>query len=338
MQLKQAGPLSSVELRKDYDICLTALSWEQRATFAFLNEGCLIDSAVALWFESTSDEIEIRKSGQIDSLRIKIGSVDELRLYKATELDENFGKLKDFFEEKFRDVGRPLKILMDISCVPKNYLLFLIGFGFSQDIFACFDCIYSAGRYDLMSVGHSSSDEAGRIHRALTSSGKWTSRQIPFLAAENTFPNTRDLAVVMGGEIGMALPLVSKVEPNRLSLVFINETAPGEKENALDGEMQAYRALMSEYNADEIKIDLGDVVSVAAYLERVSCESKSDSVTLLVLGSKSHALAAGVVGLSYPHVDVVCRVPTSYLALDVQATGDLFFYEIEDRFEPSNYL
>jgi hypothetical protein len=338
LQFKQTGPLKSVAIEKDYDLCLVTLSWEQRATFAFLSDGCQLNSAIALWFESTSDEIEGRKSAQFDSLRTKIGNVDELRLCEATEIDENFGKLKEFFEQKFKELGRPLKVILDISCLPKNYLLFLIGFGFSQDIFACFDCLYSAGKYDLMSSVNSSSDEAGRIHRALTSSGKWTSRQIPFLAAESTFPDTRDLTILMGGEIGMALPLVAKIEPSRLSVIFIDETAPGESENKLVEEMQAYHTLIGDYDADEVRIPLGDALSVAEHLENICSDSESECITLMVLGSKSHALAAGIVGLSCSNADVVCRVPKSYLTLDVHAAGGIFFYEIEDRFEPSNYL
>lgn len=338
LQFNQIGPVREVSVNKDYDLCLTTLSWEQRATFAFLSENCNIKEATALWFESTSDEIEDRKSGQISSLRTKLGAVDELRLSKATEIEENFGKIKSFLESAHAKVKRPLRVLIDISCLPKNYLLFMIGLGFSQDIFARFDCLYSAGKYDLMDFGHSSSDEAGRIHRALISSGKWTSRQIPFLSSESSFPDTRDLVVVMGGEIGLALPLVAKFEPQNLSLVFIAETAPGDSENTLDGEMRAYRCLKSEFEADEINIDLGDALSVAGKLESVCAASSSECVSLMVLGSKSHALAAGVVGLSEPKAEVVCRVPKSYLTLDVQATGDVFFYEIEDRFEPANYL
>lgn len=338
VQVKQVGPLKEVTLEKKYDLCLVTLSWEQRATFAFLTEGCKIDAATAFWFESTSSEIEERKSGQVGSLRTKIGEVDELHLSKATEVDENFQKLKQFFEEKFTEFGRPLKVLIDISCLPKNYLLFLIGLGFSQDLFACFDCIYSAGIYDLMNEGATTSDEAGRIHRALTSSGMWTSRQIPFLAAESAFPDSRDLVVTMGGEIGLALPLISKIEPTKLSLVFIEETAPGESANALDGEMQAYTSLLNDYEADVSRFSLGDVLGVAGRLEEICSQSESDCVSILVLGSKSHALSAALIGLSCPHSEVICRVPKNYLTLDVYASGDIFVFEIEDRFEPINYL
>jgi len=338
IQFGQSGPSKGVRLTKEYDLCLVTLSWEQRATFAFLKEGCRVTSATAIWFKSTSDEIEDRKSGQIGSLRTKIGKVDELRLGRATEVDENFSKLKEFFENKYQEIGRPLKVLLDISCLPKNYLLFLIGLGFSQGFVACLDCLYSSGKYDLMCDEQSSHDEAGRIHRALISSGKWTSRQIPFLAADSAFPDTRDLAVVMGGEIGMALPLISKIEPNKLSLAFIEESSPGKSKNNLHGEMQAYHSLIKDYEAEVVSVELGEALAVADHLENVCRESAAESVSILVLGSKSHALAAGVVGLSNPRAEVVCRIPQGYIALDVQATGDIFFYEVEDRFEPSNYI
>jgi hypothetical protein len=338
VRVSQSSSFGNVQIEKKYDLCLTTLSWEQRATYAFLSDPDSIIAAVAIWFESTSPEIEDRKSGQIGSLRTKIGTVDELRLSAAPEVEKNFKRLQLFIEGEHKRIGRPLKVLIDISCLPKNYLLFLIGLGFSQDIFACFDCLYSAGRYDLASEDKDTSDEAGRIHRALTSSGKWITKQIPFLSSESTFPETRDMVVSMGGEIGLAVPFVTKMEPTNLSLVFIEETKPSKACDILEGERLAYEALKMEPNASEVSFPLGDVLGVAKHFENVCTKSCCDCVTLIVLGSKSHALAAGIIGMSFDNAEVVCRVPTAYRSLDVQATGEIFFYQIEDRFEPLNYL
>lgn len=338
VRLCQSSSSGGVQLAKAYDLCITTLSWEQRATYAFISASGAINSVVAIWFRSVSPEADDRKSEQLISLRTRFGEVDELRLSAATEVEEDFLLLKSFIEERHNKIGRPIKVLIDISCLPKNYLLFLIGFGFSQDIFACFDCLYSAGKYDLGGDDEGASDEAGRIHRALTSSGKWMAKQIPFMSSENTFPDSRDLVVSMGGEIGLAVPFVAKMEPTKLSLVFIEETTPSKACVILEGERLAYEALIKDPGASEVSFPLGDALGVARHLEDVCNKSGCDCVTVMVLGSKSHALAAGLIGISFENAEVVCRVPNSYRLLDVQATGEIFFYQIEDRFEPSNYL
>ena len=61
-------------------------------------------------------------------------------------------------------------------------------------------------------------------------------------------------------------------------------------------------------------------------------------VTGIALGSKPHALALGLAALSEDNMEVVCRIPKAYKPLDVQPTGELAFYEIEDRFEPAAYI
>lgn len=328
---------SGLKISKNYDLVLTTLSWERRAPHAFLSAPKMVPEVTVVWFESTSKEIEERKTAQFELLRGSFDSIGEFRLSKATEIEENFEAFRKFVEDRFSAAGRPLKVLIDISCLPKNYLLFLLGLGFVNDYFACFDCVYSAGNYDLVSEPDETADEAGRIHRALTSKGDWTSRQLPFFGGKDVFPKSRDLLVSMGGELGLAVPFVSKTEPSRLTLFFIEETAPSEERDMLESEKLAFRELMTEPSAESLNIGLNDALAVAQNAQTVVDGSDADCVSMMVLGAKSHALAFGVVALANDCVEVISRVPFSYNNLDVTPTGEIYFYELEDRFEPLNY-
>jgi hypothetical protein len=55
-------------------------------------------------------------------------------------------------------------------------------------------------------------------------------------------------------------------------------------------------------------------------------------------GGKPHALGLGVAALAVPAMEVICRVPKRYKALDVRPSGSVLIYEIEDRFEPEAYF
>lgn len=337
VQLRQMEMPSGLKVTKSYDLVLTTLSWEQRATHAFLTAPRMAPEVTAIWFQSTSEEIEARKKEQFDVLQSNFDAVCEFRLSEAIEIEQNFQDFRQFVEGKYSSVGRPLKVLIDISCLPKNYLLFLLGLGFVNDYFACFDCVYSAGDYDLVAKPEESADEAGRIHRALTSKGDWTSRQLPFYGGRDVFPKSRDLLVSMGGELGLAVPFVAKTEPRRLTLIFIEETAPSEERDMLESEKLAYRELMTEPGAERSNLGLNDALAVAQKAQSVVEKSAADCVSMMVLGAKSHALAFGVVALANESVEVISRVPFGYNALNVKPTGQIHFYEIEDRFEPLNY-
>ena len=39
---------------------------------------------------------------------------------------------------------------MDITCIPKTYILYLLGLGFTEEVVARLDCLYAPGTYDLM--------------------------------------------------------------------------------------------------------------------------------------------------------------------------------------------
>ena len=298
IRLTQREFFQSWKVEKKYDLVLTTLSWEQRATFSFLSQDGGIEHAVALRFRSATESIDARKDAQLCCLRSKIDCVEELRLDAAVDVEQNFERFRKYIEELYSKAGKPLKVLMDISCLPKNYLLFFIGIGFSYDYFACLDCVYSAGHYDLNRTSDSATQEPDRIHRALVSSGDWTSRQIPFLGSTSVFPSSRDLIVSMGGEIGLAVPFVTRAEPDKLSLAFIAETAPSDTSQMLKSERLAYRSLLSEPGVTETKFSLGDALGAANYFIATAGNSGAECVSIMVLGSKSHALGAGVAGLA----------------------------------------
>lgn len=338
VQVTQTDHSEAFSISSSYDLALCVLSWERRATHAFLNVSEKISRLHALWFLSQSDEVEAKKVKQHSDLAQAHDSCDEIRLGKSVDVDENYVKLSNFFRSEFKRVGRPLRIVIDMTCLPKNYLMFLLGLGFNNDMFARLDCVYSAGKYDLVADDRTTSPSTRVSHRSLTSEGDWVSRQVPFFGSGSVSPKIRDLIVTVGGEIGLTVTLIEKVEPRNLYLVFIRETAPGPTQNMLESERKAYEYLVSEPKVSEYQIGLNDAVEVGRHCTRIAAESDADGLSIMLLGSKSHALGAGLAALAKKNIEVVCRVPTGYKFNDVVPTGDIFVYSIEDRFEPLNYL
>ena len=338
VSISQGNNFGEHTTKKDYDLALLTLSWETRATHAFISHHVRCKKLAPLWFEAPSEHVEQRKKSQFEELSKIYNDVSEIRLSLSTKVEENYRILEEFIKNEYFDAGRPLKVVIDISCIPKHYLLFILGYGFVNDYFACFDCVYSAGIYDLVADDRDENADSSNVHRSLISEGDWTPRQIPFLAAKNVFPKSRDILVSVGGELGLSVPFIERSEPRQLVLVFIAETAPGNEREMLNSERLAYEELISEPNVRREDVSLFDVIGLTTICEQLVMGSAADGVTLMAIGSKSHALALGLAAISNGKIDVVCRIPARYKLIDVPPKGEIYLYEIEDRFEPTNYL
>ncbi|MER8638798.1 hypothetical protein [Mesorhizobium sp. M1365] len=325
---------------RKYDLLIAALSWETRATAALATLSGDLPRLSLIKFKSWNDAIEDRKLAMLAEIRKFATIAETVSLAPSTDSQENFSTLEAWIREKYVAVKRPLRILIDITCIPKSYLLFLIGLGFTRDYFACFDCIYAGGKYDLNQEASSLEGSKPAIGgpRSLISLGDWRSTLIPYLTAGQYLPGTIDLIVAMGGELGLSLPFIERVEPGRLKLIFIEETAPNDNLPMLASERSALNDLMSAPNVTRTDHGLCDVIGVAQEAVAFCRSGPSVGTTGMALGSKPHAIALAVAALAETKMGVLTRVPVSYKTVDVEPSGRMLFVQVEDRFDPCSYI
>ena len=72
-------------------------------------------------------------------------------------------------------------------------------------------------------------------------------------------------------------------------------------------------------NVERVNLSLSDVIGTVKYSIDFCKQSSADTITALAIGSKTHALALGIAALSQPRMEVICRIPTRYTTLDVEA-------------------
>jgi len=320
-----------------YDLVVAGLSWESRGPVAFRRLADPTTPVSLLKFKSRSPFIEQEKERQLSEFRATLNSVAVKEVHASIDAQENFVILKSWFEDLFSVAGRPLSVLIDVTCIPKTYVLYLIGLGFSDELFARLDCLYTPGVYDLASNDTASPPNIAGP-RALLSEGEWRSRQIPYLEASEYIANDVDLLVTIGGELGLSLPFIERYEPRRLGVIFIKETAPRTTKWMLGSERRAYEELLKEPNAEQEEIGLCDALGVVRHTVSFASGSCARGTTALAIGAKPHALALGVAALADPRMEVVCRTPASYRPVDVSAIGHVMLYEIVDRFDPTGYI
>lgn len=325
------------KLTRNYDIVVAGLSWEERATFGLARVADPSVNVTLLKFKSQSTSAEEAKLRQLGAFQAFLRNVSVKELEASTDIQKNLLALKSWLQDLYINIGRPLSILMDVTCIPKAYVLFIFSLGFTEELVARLDCLYAPGVYDLLANdGAGSSSLSGP--RSLLSEGEWFSRQVPYLEAEDYIANDCDILVTVGGELGLTLPFIERYEPRRLGLVFISETDPGGSHPILPSERLAYEELLGEPNTTRIDLPLCDAIAVAAHALTFASSSTARGITGMAIGSKPHALGLALAALASANMEIVCRTPVSYRPVNVTPSGKVMFYEIEDRFDPASYL
>lgn len=318
-----------------YDALLVAASWESRATAAADKLAGYSIPTTVLRFESSAPDIDKVKDAQIEHYQANLNVVSQISLLQSLEIKGNFSKLQAWIEGEHRRVGRPLRLLVDISCLPKSYVMFLIGVGFSLDIIAKLDLLYSPGNYDLYNT--TDVDKFGGP-RSLISVGDWVSHQIPYLNSRTYMRGKRSVYVALGGELALALPFIEKLEPDRLRVVFISDTAPESPDQYIQSEKAAYEELIQAPNFSSAFFSLKEGVELASDLVAFARGDGCEGVTALAIGCKTHAAGMALASLAESSIEVVTRIPAAYKISDVSSTGSTYLMEIIDRFDPSAYL
>jgi hypothetical protein len=321
---------------RSYDIFLTALSWETRNTTIVETFAAVLPPITLLKFASPDTSMNCLKEANLAKFQSCCNVSDVLALDGSTVLQKNFRAIEGLLRDQSAQMGRPLRLLIDITCLPKAYVMFLVGAGFSRDYVAVMDCLYVAGVYDH-------SDLAGKVvpvsgNRSLISVGDWRPEQIPYLTATDYIPSTRDLIVTLGGELGMARAFMNRIEPERTRLFFIEEDVPDTRKKMITSEKIALKHLLESSNTSRSNLSLGDIIGVAEQAIAFVKDSRCGGVTGMSLGAKSHALALAIASLSETNLEIISRVPAGYQGIDVLASGKTYFFELSDRFDPCSYI
>ncbi|WP_031193691.1 hypothetical protein [Mesorhizobium sp. L2C066B000] len=327
LNVSQSVLADSAELHASYDLCITAIGWERRSNHALKNMVGRSSNTKLLKFSSTDDYFISKKKENEESALAVLGSGFQIvYLSRSVDFAANFIAINELILDAVRVASRPISILIDISCVPKRYFLFLLGLGFKREIVGRMDILYSEGKYAPADVIKNGT----HVDKGFVSDGEWTSVQIPYLEDSDYSPDSRDLFVSVGAEVTLAMPTVERFEPTALRLYKVSDSDKRFPENYLSSEEPALAALAALPRSSSVAFALDDIIGMS----RDILDNRTRHTTCLAIGPKPHALALGIAALADDRIQVVCRTPKAYVPSDVSAAGPILRFTIEDRFDP----
>lgn len=324
------SPLADDALRGRYDLCLGVVSWETRAVTIFERLPPIEGRWEALSFASSDAERAAQKQTCFERMvALRSEVLTRVELASSLQYEANFQLIEGRLRSASEEMGRPLDILLDMTCMPKKYILFILGMSLRNEYVRAIDFLYAEGAYHV--------EEPKDSHATMSwsrSEGDWSSVQVPYLEANNFIPDARAIIVSLGAEIGSSVPFIERYEPMRIELISVEDDGARVDCDAVRDERRLLRELENLPITQVEAAPLEDVLQVTE-LCQAFCRGQGDmSVTGLAIGSKPHALALALAAMAEPNLEIVCRLPATYVSADVVPTGRAFIYAVEDRFEP----
>ena len=311
------------------DALLTVAGYEPRSTNIInaSHEG----SSTTFIIRFLSDTTDLDKDQNQNSLsswaEAHSDQVTVLTGFKSVEINAGFDTLSDAIFGLYKRTGKPLHVGIDISSLPKSYLMFIIGFGFRSGVIGKLFLFYSVGIYPETVLANRSQDE---LSQHSFTGGEWTSALIPYLEGKLQPGRTRKAIISLGFDAPQIGKFLERYDPDTLRVVLPN---PGFKDvysKKVQDELNLLRRIYS-ISTDQIReIAAGDVIGCLNIMRELAEEDGFQEKLLLPFGPKTHAISCALTGLTVDGVSVVSRIPNRYMRLMTKASGVALSYSVRD--------
>ena len=318
---------------KDYDLVLATATWETRGELFFtkFTKSSLKKSNVSIfYFRSMNGDTTKRKEKFLEFLESKLGKKPRIwELDRSIDVDSNFAKIKSRISDLRKSLKRPVNILCDISCLPKSYILYLIGLSFNGEFGSRLTLFYAEAEKYEMKKGKRFSSRSN-----LMSSGDWQLVLIPYFEPDDLITEGSELLLSLGAEIKACIAMIERIEPKSLRVSTISHFTEKIPKNVAKREVPFLKSIAQNYGANISEFELCAVHPLTRWID-LNCNSTTQS---LIIGPKLHAVGIAIAALSKSNVQINCRIPNSYSLTNVAPSGEIHTVDIIDRFDPRNYM
>lgn len=321
---KSARISKTTGIKNNFDLFIFTCGWESRCKeiVKYDTESFIIDSAAVISFEQGKKKgylpeymKEIKNFAKMKVGNSRIITIEE----EPNDLDLITDSIRDNILKLQRRLGRPLSIGFDITCCPRYFFLYLLGFCLEYAMASDLSFFYSEGRY-----GKSPGEY---IH----TEGKWRITEIS--GFENKYdPEGKLFFVVSAGFEGNRYrSLVSRYEPDLVGILLPN---PGFSPEYTKKARDECQPMIEEFNIPPERIvsaPAGDAIAAWKALKNPHLNERKDNIIFLTCGPKPHVLAMGLhASVNRENVSVVYPVPEGYTRMEVEATGKSWRYDIRN--------
>ena len=302
-----------------YDFSIGSASWDKRSVAIAESNDFGAKHGVLFHFVKKDDEglSEKHKSTLEQYYKPRISNL-ALELIEATSVKKNWSLLKQHLLRASQDLGRPLDVFIDLSTTPRYLTLGVLGVGFRNGIVRSLTYGYSEGKY-----------VSSKNRQELFTEGGWAAVAIPGLSGEWEPHKSRHYDVSVGFEGVKTRQLVSKSEPDRVSVLFPD---PPVDESYKTKTQTTNKPLIDDFHVDQknqLRAHAADVVATLEVMEDASIERfETENCLYVCCGTKPHSLAFAIRSLIKNDPALLYIVPESHRVADVESNGTFWQYKV----------
>jgi len=308
------------------DLLVLTSSWERRCIeVSRVKHGRYFAAAVVTFAEEGASGRRAKHDAELARLAADhAGIVTDLGRYSVSDVESWRNALAEFVAATRITLGRPLDVVVDVSCLPKYYMLTLMGYCVSSGSVRSLRLLYAEGRY-----APSDGNTSLAPDHAFTE-GTWRSLPVPYLEGRLSPDKKVEIVASIGFETFQARKLIRAYEAERHRLVT---PYPGFSPEYGDQSEKEAKALATNLDLDEreiLRCPAGDAAAAAEIVVDVLDHGGRFKEIGLCLGTKPHAIGFGVAALIRPDFTLVCRMPDRYVETETPAIGITWSYEVRD--------
>ncbi len=298
-------------IRGNFDLIIVGASWDLRCQSILACRELYTENAVILAYRNKG-----RTGRSADSLKLlreffrrAVASRTHVVEMESADMIGSWTVLRECVVETYSALGRPLRIAIDLSSVPRYVSLGLLGFCTRSGTASQVTYWYTAAaRYEVEHEG------GAVIDNYQFTVGRWLPQPIPALSRPTSGGRPMHLIVSAGIEGPLIRRMVEDLEPAMLSMLYAvnNQNEVSEKARSENRALEQSFLLSPDDSVDLPLFSTASVVStLGGLLDRYQIDPQGREVehSLLVSGAKPHALAFAIAACEYDVKNVFFGLP-----------------------------
>jgi hypothetical protein len=307
-----------------FDVALFASSWDSRCLCVTGSSGLRAERAIVLLF-TQKDSLGFRLKHDEQLLSYVKRAATEVALIReaSSALDQIRRSIMATVREALQAAGRPLRIFVDLSTCPRFYALDLLATCIKRGIAERVSIFYAEGKYP--------EEKTAADQYELFTAGGWNAAPIPALRGEWDPNKRRSYLVSIGFEGAKTLRLISRAEPDHVSVLFPDPGVyPEYVERTRKNNEQLFRSYAIREN-QIVRAPAGDAIAAWRGLTEAALEKESrDNVYYVCCGTKPHSVALGLRALAAGYAAVLYIVPDRHKVVDTTPKGVYWRFDVQD--------
>lgn len=315
----------------DYDLMILVSSWDKRSVSITESSSLRATNGALILFNNRDSE------GMRDKHDPILKTFIDDRCDNSTVITGDSLDVENVWSSIWLEVvkasrikGGPLRIFIDASSCPRYYVLAVLGYclgeGLAKEISIC----YGEGYYPEQSESINGPEEIAFTR------GHWKSVAIPSLEGRYSPGKQRHYLVSVGFEGWKTMRVVSRADPDRVSVLF---PEPGFKKDYSQRTTEDNQILFDQYQIPDnqiIRAHAGDAIAAWKELTESSPERPdTENAYYLCSGTKAHSIALGLRSLCLGHPAVLYNLPEEHRFVRIEPSNIFWRFDIDSLTVPT---